>query len=198
MPARPCVLRRTAVSRVVLRLAAGALATAALLLGPGVTAASAHDSLVETAPAADATVDTAPAQVTLTFSGPPQALGTQVLVSGPDGTPASEGPAELGGTTVTQPLSDDLPAGTYTVEWRVTSADGHQLADTFAFTVTADASTATNPPEASSAGPVQDSADAGPTAPDSGGLSSPMAWTAGGAVLAAAAVLGVRQFRRRT
>lgn len=197
MPPPPPAVRRTAVPRVLLRLTAGALTAAALLLGPGMTAASAHDELVGTTPASDATVGSPPAQVTLEFSGALQALGTQVLVSGPDGAQASQGAVELAGTTVTQPLSDDLPAGTYTVEWRATSADGHPLSGTFTFAVAAGASAATSPAEAVPADPVRESASAGPTSPGPSGVSAPMAWTAAGAVLAAAGVLGVRRIRRR-
>ena len=55
------------------------------------------------------------------------------------------------GTTVTQPLAGGLPAGAYTVEWRVTSADGHPLSGTFGFTVAQGAATQ---PAAGAAGPV--------------------------------------------
>ena len=62
------------------------LAAAVLvLLGVGTPAALAHDALVATTPADDATLTTPPAQVELELSGPPQALGTQVVVTAPDG-----------------------------------------------------------------------------------------------------------------
>ena len=36
--------------------------------------------------------------------------------------------------TVAQSIGPDAPAGTYTVQWRVTSADGHPISGTFGFT----------------------------------------------------------------
>jgi methionine-rich copper-binding protein CopC len=196
MPARPRLARRAAVPGVVRLLAAG-LMTAALLLGPGVTAAFAHDALVAITPTGNSTLDTVPAQVTLEFSEPPQALGTRVLVSGPDGGQVSEGAVELRGTSVIQPLSGDLPAGNYTVQWRATSSDGHSLAGTSTFVIGPGTSAATGPPDIDPATPARKSADVVPAAPDEGGPSSPVAWTAGGAVLAAAGVLGLRKWRRR-
>ncbi|WP_324276691.1 copper resistance CopC family protein [Blastococcus brunescens] len=121
------------VQRFLVLLVAGAIAMAGLLLGPGVTTASAHDALVAVTPADGGTLETAPEQVTLEFSGSPQELGTRVLVTAPDGRPVSDGPVELRDTTVSQALAADLPAGTYTVEWRVTSADGHPLSGTSTF-----------------------------------------------------------------
>ncbi len=81
------------------------LAAAVLvLLGVGTPAALAHDALVATTPAASATLTTPPAQVELELSGPPQALGTQVVVTAPDGAVVSRGEPELRGSTVVQPL----------------------------------------------------------------------------------------------
>jgi methionine-rich copper-binding protein CopC len=178
------------------RLLGGALATAALLLGPGATAASAHDRLVGITPAGDVPVATSPAHVAVELTRPPQALGTQVVVSGPDGGQASEGAVELRGTTVIQPLRDDLPAGTYTVQWRVTSADGHPLAGTSTFAVAAGGSPGTAPPGGDNS-VLSEAADARPAAPDAGGLPSPVIWTAVGAILVAAAGMAVRRRRGR-
>ena len=118
-----------------LRLSIAAAAAAALVLGP-VGSAAAHDVLVGTTPAQAGTVDTAPSSVSLEFSDAPQSLGTEVVVTGPDGTAATDGAPEIAGSTVTQQLAGGLPAGTYTVEWQVTSADGHPLTGSFAFDVT--------------------------------------------------------------
>ena len=89
-----------------------------------------------TSPAAGATVAEAPDALELEFTGEPLPLGTLVAVTGPDGAPVSSGEAEIRGTTVVQPIDDDLPAGAYRVEWRSTSSDGHPLSGTFDFTVT--------------------------------------------------------------
>jgi hypothetical protein len=161
------------------------MAAVALLLGP-VGSAAAHDVLVGTAPAADALVDTAPESVTLEFSNAPQSLGTEVVVTGPDGKPASGGAPELAGSTVTQPLADGLPAGTYTVDWRATSADGHPLSGTFAFDV------ATGSPAAEAV--AADGSDLASASSDAS--SFPVVWVAIALTAAAAVVIAVRQLRR--
>lgn len=144
-----------------------------------------------TGPAADATLDSAPSSVTLEFSDAPQALGSQVAVTGPDGAPVSAGAPEITGETVRQQLDQGLPAGGYTVDWRVTSADGHPLSGTFGFRVIHGAA-----PGGGS--------EAGQAAPRGGGASatasddspSPTIWMAIGAIVAVAAFLVVRQLRR--
>ncbi len=60
--------------------------------------------------------------------------------------------------TVRQALAPGAPAGAYTVSWRVTSADGHPISDTFTFTARA-ASTATAAPSASAAGASGDAGE---------------------------------------
>ena len=101
-----------------------ALATA----GP----ASAHNRFVSSDPADGATVARTPAAVVLTFDEPALALGTQVVVTGPDG-PVGRGAAQLVDETVRQPLAGGAPAGTYTVDWRATSADGHPISGRLSF-----------------------------------------------------------------
>lgn len=165
----------------------GAVAVAAVLvLGPGAGAAKAHDVLVGSVPAAGAAVDTAPSSVAIEFSNVPQALGTQVVVVGPDGAQASDGDTEQDGTTIRQPLAADLPAGAYTVQWRATSADGHPLSGTFGFTVAQGAET-----PAAAGGSVSGPVDTAP-----GGASFPVLWVAVGAILAVGVGLVVRQLRR--
>jgi copper resistance protein C len=97
-------------------------------------AAYAHDVLRSSDPADGSTVPVAPQQVTLTFDAPALALGTQVVVLTPDGRDAAAGEPVLAGSTVTQAVDGALPAGEYTVEWRVTSSDGHTIDGTFGFT----------------------------------------------------------------
>jgi len=111
----------------------GVMASFALVAGPA-GPATAHDSLTASDPADGATVEVAPDRVTLTFTEPALELGTQVLVTGPDGVTVSEGPVVLDGTTVTQALLAERPAGAYRVDWRVTSEDGHPVSGTFTFT----------------------------------------------------------------
>jgi hypothetical protein len=190
MPGSPSSVRRTVVGRLA-ALLAGSLAAAVLLLGSGATAAQAHDALTGSSPAHDATVDTSPPQVRLDFSQGPQPLGSRVLVSGPDGAPASRGAVEVDGTGVVQPLIPDLPAGRYTVQWRVTSADGHPLSGTFTFVVAGAA--AADPATLTAA---EREVAGGSVAAAPGSLSYPVIGTAVVAVLTAAGLLLAR--RRRT
>jgi methionine-rich copper-binding protein CopC len=141
--ARP---RPGAAPRAAAVLLAVLLALAAVLLGA--TRADAHNALQGTDPADGSTVATPPTHVTLTFDQPAQALGTEIVVLGPDGSTVSTGTAELVDTTVAQALAADLPAGDYTVQWRVTSADGHPLSGELTFTASAASATAAPSPAA--------------------------------------------------
>ncbi len=125
--------RRSLLSRLVLVpvLAVGALAVF-------VVPASAHSGMTGSDPGDGATVDVAPDTVTLTFNEPPQALGTEIAVVGPNGTTVSEGVTTVADAAVTQPLAATRPAGAYVIQWRVTSADGHPLSGELTFTAAAE------------------------------------------------------------
>ncbi len=143
---------------------------ASVVLGAG--PALAHNTLQGTDPADGSTVDVPPSRVTLTFDEPAQALGTEMVVLGPDGSTVSTGDAELVDTTVSQALAADLPAGMYTVQWRVTSADGHPLSGALTFTAANGTSPADEPAqdpsadEASAAAPSADATTAAPSPMD--------------------------------
>lgn len=94
----------------------------------------AHNALIETSPGDGTSVATPPAKVVLTFNEPAIATGTKMIVTGPDGS-ATAGDPELVDNTVEQDLQQELPAGSYRVEWRVTSADGHPINGAFTFRV---------------------------------------------------------------
>ena len=131
-------------SRVLCALLTGVATAAFLLSATGV--ALAHDAVVATTPAADGSAASPPSAVELKVSAPPQVLGTAVRVTGPDGSVVSEGEPEALGSTVRQPLADSLPAGVYTVDWRVTSGDGHPITGSFTFTVATGASSPASAP----------------------------------------------------
>ena len=115
-------------------VAAGfALAAAAVLvIAP---AASAHDSLVDANPA-DGEVVTAPiSDVSLRFSGVLLGVdtgGNVAVVTGPDGSFYETDCAAIDGTTLTLPVALGEP-GTYQVDWRVVSSDGHPISGQYAF-----------------------------------------------------------------
>ena len=97
-------------------------------------AAWAHNALVSTSPGDGMTVVKPPSSIVLTFNEPAIKTGTKVLVTGPDGS-VTAGDPQLVDTTVEQDLLPELSAGEYTVEWRVTSADGHPINGEFSFKV---------------------------------------------------------------
>ena len=116
-----------------------ALLTIALVAFVAIGAAAsadAHDVLVSTSPANGAQVAAVPPTVTLRFDQTVLGLGTEVVVTGPSG-PVQLGKPSVVDNTVTERLQPGAPAGRYTVDWRVTSADGHPVSGTFGFTATA-------------------------------------------------------------
>ena len=117
------------------RLVVG-LSGAAILLVLTTPSASAHNVLVGSSPADRASVARTPSEVVLTFNEPAVAMGTQLVVVGPRG-PVGQGTPRLVDRTVTQGLAGGAPAGDYTVEWRVTSADGHPVSGVLHFTARA-------------------------------------------------------------
>lgn len=128
-------MNRTRWSRRSRRVLLTVLTAALVTMGAG-AAADAHDVLLSTSPANGAHVPTVPATVTLRFNETVLGIGTEVAVTGPSGA-AQLGKASVVNDTVTQRLQPGAPAGRYTVNWRVTSVDGHPVSGTFAFTATA-------------------------------------------------------------
>jgi copper transport protein len=105
------------------------------LVGAG--SASAHAALISTDPGQGAVVATAPTTVSLTFSEPVVVTPNDLRVFGPDGARVDTGHAvHLGrSATVGVGLRGAQQQGTYTVSWRVISADSHPVAGGFTFSV---------------------------------------------------------------
>jgi methionine-rich copper-binding protein CopC len=192
LPVAPTVERRG-----IAVLVAAGLATIALLV-TGTTAAQAHDELVGSSPQAGARLDAAPAEVELQFSGAIQELGTEVVVTAPDGTAVSDGPVLVDGAGVVQRLTTDIPAGDYTVIWRATSADGHPLSGDWKFTVAGGGTTGVATSSSAAPDPTTDVGEASASTPAPSPSSG--VWIAGAAalLLLVAALVGVRQLRRRS
>jgi len=180
------------------------LCTVAGLLALPVGPASAHDELISTEPTADAVLDAPPTEVALEFTADLLAISPTIVLSGQAGLVPLDAPAVVG-PRVSVPVPADLPAGDYTVVWRVVSGDGHPIQGSFGFSLrgtsaTASASssiapTSTPTPIAtptSTSTPTPSATTAGP-APTSPGSSA--AVTAGLAVLAVT-VLGIVLARR--
>jgi hypothetical protein len=126
---------------VIVRIRAALLAVLAALVGLAAVVvaagpAFAHNVLLQTEPADRSTVAAVPARVTLVFDKPALALGTTIEVQGPHG-PEAVGHAVLLNATVSENIRAGAPAGAYVVRWRVTSADGHPISGSFAFTARA-------------------------------------------------------------
>lgn len=193
-----------------------ALATVLLTL-VGAPPASAHNALRGSDPADGSTVPAAPDRVTLTFDQPAIELGSEVVVTAPDGTVVSEGPVQVAENDVVQILADERPAGEYQVAWRVTSADGHPISGAFAFT----AAEGTGEPEPTieqttgpTSGPTPPPAttptDVATPAPTAAQTAAPAErdvatsgtpawlWAAGAAAVVVAVAVAVAVARRRT
>ncbi|MDH6451265.1 MULTISPECIES: copper resistance protein CopC [unclassified Streptomyces] len=109
-----------------------------LLLFGGAGAASAHAALRSTDPEDGTVLKSAPRDITLTFTESVGLLDDSFRVLDPDGKrlkvgDAGHGPG--GSDTARVSLPAKLAQGTYTVAWRVVSADSHPVSGAFTFSV---------------------------------------------------------------
>ena len=174
------------------RLAVLAAAAGAWLLATG-PAASAHGSLRSSEPAGGSSLERAPAAVTLHFSERPDPDLSTVRVLDSGGRVVAGGPARpvAGRPLELQVPTAGLPAGGYTVSWRIVSAvDGHRTDGVFAFGVGA-AATPRLP-----ASEVATEARSGP-APAPLAVTGRWAWYWGLGLLVGAAATGLLVFGGR-
>ncbi|MFD9267209.1 copper resistance CopC/CopD family protein [Streptomyces goshikiensis] len=111
------------------------VAVFALVLG-GAGAASAHAGLSGSDPADGAVLKAVPQYVTLTFTESVSFSDDSLRVLSPENERVNPRPARhVDGkdNTARVELSGKLPQGTYTVAWRVVSADGHPISGAFVF-----------------------------------------------------------------
>jgi copper resistance protein C len=99
-------------------------------------AANAHAARVAADPADNAAVSTGPARVSATFNEDLQTSFAAMTVVGPDGNLWSADEPQVHGTVVSIGVRPLGPVGTYTVNYRVTSADGHVVAGSWSFRLT--------------------------------------------------------------
>ena len=167
---------------------------ATLLLGAGLTLAvatpaQAHDELVSSSPAAESTITGSPTEITLSFSGELIAgmQSAAVDVIAPDGKNiATDAPAE-DGTSITQQLAPNPPAGMFTVRWKVVSSDGHPISGEYTYTVAPTDAVASRPAATPSTAP-QTPAPTATEAPADNGYGGET--SGGGDTFAILAVLG--------
>ncbi len=133
------------------RIALGAATLAgAMMVGlVSATPAWAHAYLTATSPADGAALASPPTHVTLTFDEP--VTQVHVAVEGPDGLRWDDGQPVAVDDQVTQQLYPLGPVGSYEVNYRVVSVDGHTVHGTVEFDLTAPGPGAP-PPQPTSAG----------------------------------------------
>ncbi|MBV8965437.1 MAG: copper resistance protein CopC [Mycobacteriaceae bacterium] len=160
-------------------LVAGLLVALALAAAPS---ASAHAVRIACDPAEAARLSVGPAQVSATFNERLQTAFPAMTVVGPDGNLWSTGDPRLDGAVISVALRPLGPVGRYTVNYRVTSADGHPVTGSWWFELIVPGSGTPGPAAAS--------------ATRTGGIGVwPFAAVAAG-VLLFAAVWAVRRARR--
>ncbi|MGN7190518.1 MULTISPECIES: copper resistance CopC family protein [unclassified Curtobacterium] len=181
-----------------------ALAPVVLLAGP----ASAHDVLVSSDPAADAAVSGDLDVVTLTLSEEPlSGLQTGIVISVTDaaGAEHTSGEVRVSGTTIAKPVDLATP-GTYRVQWRSVSVDGHPISGEYRFTSTGATTPLPTGAPSASASAAAPAAEPTPTAATSTAVAATAGhqhggstpWVLGGIVVVAlAAVLVTRLVQRR-
>jgi methionine-rich copper-binding protein CopC len=102
------------------------------------SSAWAHAHLRAEDPVADGTVRTAPTALSLTFSEGLEIKLSGVTLKASDGNAVSTGAPSLSPSDdklMTLPITGQLGAGVYTVEWHALSKDGHTTHGTYRFTV---------------------------------------------------------------
>ena len=142
---------RTGHTAAVMRTAAalgGLLAVIALTTAP---TASAHPTRIATKPAVNSVLTTGPSQVSATFNEHIQSTFAAMTVVGPDGSLWSTGQPRVQGAIISIDVMPLGPAGTYTVNYRVTSADGHVVSGSWPFQLTTAGTGRPGPPAAAPA-----------------------------------------------
>ena len=124
------------------------LTVAVMLIAVAITGAgpaSAHTVLTATDPAADATLSAGPNRVSATFNEDLQTTFAAMTVVGPDGNLWSTGETDVRGPVASVGVRPLGPSGRYTVNYRVTSDDGHVVSGSWSFTVTVPSTGAPGP-----------------------------------------------------
>ena len=115
-------------------------------LAPG---AQAHSSVIETTPMYKSTLTLLPESVSIRFSEPPLEIEGKVVntisVSSPDGAVISSPTTTIKGSTLAVSLvpSATQEDGTYSVRYRMASADGHVISGNYEFYLGAPSPTST-------------------------------------------------------
>ncbi len=102
--------------------------------------AAAHAVLVSSDPQDGSNLETSPEEAVLVFDESVQLPADATSALADDGTDVAAGDATLsdGSTTVSVPLQSDLATGSYTVSYRIVSADGHVVEGAIRFGIRTD------------------------------------------------------------
>jgi copper resistance protein C len=119
--------------------------------------ASAHAARLSCEPADNAVLTAGPDRVSATFNERLQTTFAAITVVGPDGNVWSTGDPTVQGAVVGVGMRPLGPTGSYTVNYRVTSADGHVVSGSWSFRLTV--------PGAGTPGPAAADTNAGDDAP---------------------------------
>lgn len=197
----------TPATHVTVRALLAAVAAGALLLGAGWhTPAAAHASLLSSTPSDGERLEAAPEQVTLTFNES-MSEPAYIVVTGPDGEQAAEGEVAVDGADVSVALVDGVGEGSYTVAFRVVSADGHPVTGQYAFgvgdgpisTPGADQGEGAAPETGENGSESTGSTESAPVEEErDGGSLRTVQWAVGIGLVAVAAVLYLLSRRRRS
>ncbi|WP_108398243.1 copper homeostasis periplasmic binding protein CopC [Devosia submarina] len=98
----------------------------------------AHAELLETVPGQEQPVSSAPKELRLAFSESLELAFANVTVTGDDGQQIELGTlslAPMDNKTVIVTVADELPSGTYIVEYSMVSNDGHKIEGSYTFKV---------------------------------------------------------------
>jgi methionine-rich copper-binding protein CopC len=164
-------------------LAALVLAASLIVMAvAGAATASAHATRIATDPVENSELSQSPQKVSATFNEAMQPQFAAMTVVGPDGNLWSTGDPQVAGAVVSVGVRPLGPSGTYTVNYRATSADGHVVSGSWSFRLTV-ASTGTPGPSASTTTPSDDGIPVWPF------------YVAAGVLVAAGAVWAVRRQR---
>jgi methionine-rich copper-binding protein CopC len=123
-------------------LVAGLLSVA-IALAP---TAAAHAARIASDPAEGSRLTSGPAQVSATFNEPVQPGFDTMTLVGPDNNLWSTGDARVQGAVLSVALRPLGPVGRYTINYRVTSSDGHVVTGSWWFELTTPGTGTPGPP----------------------------------------------------
>ena len=97
---------------------------------------SAHATLEKVTPAQNSVVENAPKEITLQFNEPVHSKYSSIKIYDDNGSELTEvKPSTTGSSqTLTFPI-ENLNKGTHSIKWHTMSADGHEINDSFEFSV---------------------------------------------------------------